>query len=105
MSCPTCTDNKLCTVDRRCSNKMDMDTCDWNNFEAEVPDHKPPYYEATESGRPAHPMLTGYVPELNDRYVEGFSYQKNHLLVALLVLAVLAVLYYFYMKNSNTMRL
>jgi hypothetical protein len=80
---------------------MDMDTCDWNNYEANVPAHKPPYYEVTASGRPAHPMLTRYVPEYNDRYVEGFGLSNNNV-TTLLLLLVVAILFYCVFNNKRT---
>ena len=98
MSCPTCTDPKFCTVDRRCTGKMNMDTC--NLAQAEAPDQMPPYYETTMSGRVVPPYLTRFIPGVHDRSIEGFGFlglsQNNLILLTLL----LAVVYYLYTQRQ-----
>jgi len=102
MSCPTCTDPQFCTVDRRCCGKMDMDTCDWNKYQADspmVPNNKAPYYEVDSNGRAVHPYLTHFVPGVHDRSIEGFGLgSKNNLIV---IVIILALVYYLYTQNQQ----
>ena len=94
MSCPTCTDTNRCVVDRRCTNRMNMRKCDTALLKnAPVPDFKPPYYETDKNGRPVHPVLTHYVPELHNR-VEGFGFLGLNTQTVLVLLLLAAVVYY-----------
>jgi hypothetical protein len=79
---------------------MTINTCDWNKFKANIPNHKPAYYETTKSGRPAHPMLTRYASKYNDRYVEGFGILDNNSNMLMLIILG-CVLYYVYINNKK----
>jgi len=101
MSCPTCTDGKRCVVDRRCTNKMKMQSCYPDNVkDVVVPDFKPPYYETNAAGKPFHPMLTHYVPELHNR-VEGFGFLGMNPMTVLLIVAVVALVVYMYQNRQQ----
>ncbi len=99
----TCTDSAKCVVDRRCTNSMDLDTCDWNTFNGRYlePHFKVPYYEKDRYGKPVHPYLTNFIKGIHDRQIEGFGMTGGNtlLLVVLLVLAVVG--YYYYANNSG----
>jgi hypothetical protein len=53
---------------------MEMKTCDWNKYDDGKLIQKQQRHEITASGKLRHPMLTGCVGELNDRYIERFSF-------------------------------
>ena len=101
--CNSCTaEPRECVVDRRNTNTINMDTCDWNrmNNDYKGPDHKPPYYEVDAEGKPVHPFLTHYLPKLHGRNIEGFHFSLNNPYVLLLIALVVFVGVYFYRNNN-----
>ena len=95
MSCPTCTDHARCVVDRRCSNKMKLDKCNWSKYASDMP-----FATRDASGRLVVPYLTNYVKGVHDKQIEGFGFagmsQTNTMLVLILLLLLV-----FYVYNER----
>ena|SRR3990172_10026958 len=95
-SCPTCTDPAKCVVDRRCTNKMELDKCDWPSTQPDVPDVLAPYWVTDVAGYPAHLYHRNPVMGV----IEGFG-MSTPSLINLIIIAIIALLVYHYVTDKK----
>ncbi len=96
MSCPTCTDHAFCTVDRRCTGRMELDKCNWPKYTGESP-----YYTMDATGRVVAPYLTNFIKGVHGRNIEGFGFAGMSQTNAILVILLLVLLCFYICGNRK----